>query len=372
MENIAIYRQSKIKQISTLNHLINELSKDNFVNKNNKNSLNVLYYHDFKTEKIEMIQYNRNGKNQNIIDKLKEYEDYIDNKARLDYKNYKEQEKDKIFLECKKAGTKPPKIRTVLQTKNLKKEFVIAIGGSKNIDNKQSFIDNAVKTVEKIMLKKGLTNENILNIAVHFDEKTPHIHCQYSDYSFKHKTTASELERARPGVDMSRDEKKAQYASICSKFGDYQDLVAENMKMKRGEPGSRAKHKNKAEYIATQQRLSEHLKNEINRLIQEQIKNETTIKEQEQKIKNNDIEIEEKKDKVFKNQSTAIRLDLGAYGFNKVINYLATKLNLPKNKLIDELSKIYNNDNTLSPMLNSAFSQLPKPRTIELEKQLTL
>ena len=67
MENIAIYRQSKIKQISTLNHLINELSKDNFVNKNNKNSLNVLYYHDFKTEKIEMIQYNRNGKNQNII-----------------------------------------------------------------------------------------------------------------------------------------------------------------------------------------------------------------------------------------------------------------------------------------------------------------
>ena len=100
--------------------------------------------------------------------------------------------------------------------------------------------------------------------------------------------------------------------------------------------------------------------------------NETTIKEQEQKIKNNDIEIEESKDKVFKNQSNAIRLDLGAYGFNKVINYLATKLNLPKNKLIDELSKIYNNDNTLSPMLNSAFSQLPKPRTIELEKQLTL
>lgn len=347
-KNIAIFRQAKISQISTLNHLLQEMSKDNLVNKNNKTG-NVVWYHD-TVDTFKKVFFERNGSNNEIVETIKEYEKAIDKHARNDYQEHKKAEKDKIFAECKKNGTKPPKIRTVLQTKNLKKEFVIAVGGDKNVDN-QEFYDNAIKTVKAVIEKKGLEEKNILSIVVHFEETTPHLHCQYLDYSFKHKTTASELERVRPGVDMSREEKKAQYALNCEKFGNYQDLVAENMEMERGEKGSRAKNKKKAEYLKEKRELADKAKNEFDKQILLITANKKTIEDQQNFIKENELVIDEK----------TKRVSIGCHGLNKLIDGVAKKIGLSKNETIEVLSSFYNQDkNSFKNIVNEANKKLEK------------
>jgi len=347
-KNIAIFRQAKISQISTLNHLLQEMSKDNLVNKNNKTG-NVVWYHD-TVDTFKKVFFERNGSNNEIVETIKEYEKAIDKHARNDYQEHKEAEKDKIFAECKKNGTKPPKIRTVLQTKNLKKEFVIAIGGDKNVDN-QEFYDNAIKTVKAVIEKKGLEEKNILSIVVHFGETTPHLHCQYLDYSFKHKTTASELERVRPGVDMSREEKKAQYALNCEKFGNYQDLVAENMEMERGEKGSRAKNKKKAEYLKEKRELADKAKQEFDKQLLLIMANKKTIEDQQNFIKENELVIDEK----------TKRVSIGCHGLNKLIDGVAKKIGLSKNETIEVLSSFYNQDkNSFKNIVNEANKKLEK------------
>ncbi len=347
-KNIAIFRQAKISQISTLNHLLQEMSKDNLVNKNNKTG-NVVWYHD-TVDTFKKVFFERDGSNNEIIETIKEYEKAIDKHARNDYQEHKEAEKDKIFAECKKNGTKPPKIRTVLQTKNLKKEFVIAIGGDKNVDN-QEFYDNAIKTVKAVIKKKGLEEKNILSIVVHFEETTPHLHCQYLDYSFKHKTTASELERVRPDADMSRAEKKAQYAENCEKFGNYQDLVAENMEMERGEKGSRAKNKKKAEYLKEKRELADKAKNEFDKQILLITANKKTIEDQQNFIKENELVIDEK----------TKRVSIGCHGLNKLIDGVAKKIGLSKNETIEVLSSFYNQDkNSFKNIVNEANKKLEK------------
>ena len=347
-KNIAIFRQAKISQISSLNHLLQELSKDNLVNHENTQK-NVVWYHD-TVDTFKKVFFERDGSNNEIIETIKEYEKAIDKHARDDYKKHKEAEKDKIFAECKKNGTKPPKIRTVLQTKNLKKEFVIAIGGDKNVDN-QEFYDNAIKTVKAVMKKKGLGEKNILSIAFHFDETTPHIHCQYNDYDFKRKTTSSELERVRPTEDMSRSEKKAQYALNCEKFGNYQDLVAETMNMERGERGSRAKNKKKAEYLKEKRELADKAKNEFDKQILLITANKKTIEDQEKIIKNNENIIDEK----------TKRVSLGCFGLNKLIDGVAKKIGLSKNETIEMLASFYNTDKTLfKNIVNEANKKLEK------------
>jgi hypothetical protein len=348
IKNIAIFRQAKISQISTLNHLLQEMSKDNLVNKNNKTG-NVVWYHD-TVDTFKKVFFERDGSNNEIIETIKEYEKAIDKHARNDYQEHKEAEKDKIFAECKKNGTKPPKIRTVLQTKNLKKEFVIAIGGDKNVDN-QEFYDNAIKTVKAVIKKKGLEDKNILSIVVHFEETTPHLHCQYLDYSFKHKTTASELERVRPGVDMSREEKKAQYALNCEKFGNYQDLVAENMEMERGVKGSRAKNKSKPEYYQELKEMLKRLNEEISKQNLLRDANKKTIDDQQQIIENNENIINEK----------TKRVSLGCYALNKLIDGVAKKIGLSKNETIEVLSSFYNQDkNSFKNIVNEANKKLEK------------
>jgi hypothetical protein len=348
IKNIAIFRQAKISQISSHNHLFQEMSKDNLVN-HETTQKNVVWYHD-TVDTFKKVFFERNGSNNEIVETIKEYEKAIDKHARNDYQEHKEAEKDKIFAECKKNGTKPPKIRTVLQTKNLKKEFVIAIGGDKNVDN-QEFYDNAIKTVKAVMKKKGLEEKNILSIVVHFEETTPHLHCQYLDYSFKHKTTASELERVRPGDGMSREEKKAQYAENCEKFGNYQDIVAETMNMERGERGSRAKNKSKTEYLKKQRELSDSLKlkNASHILLFEA--NKKTIDDQQQIIENNENIIDEK----------TKRVSIGCHGLNKLIDNVAKKLELNKNDAVEMLASFYNKDkNLFKNIVNEANQKLEK------------
>ena len=348
IKNIAIFRQAKISQVSTLNHLLQELSKDNLVNHENTQK-NIVLFHDSENT-FARVDFDRDGSNKKVADTIKEYEKALDKHARDDYKKHKEYEKDKIFAECKKNGTKPPKIRTVLQTKNLKKEFVIAVGGDKNVDNEE-FYKNALKTVKAVMQKKGLETKNILNIVVHFEEKTPHLHCQYLDYSFKHKTTASELERVRPGVDMSREEKKAQYALNCEKFGNYQDLVAETMGMERGEKGSRAKNKKKSEFLKEKRELADKAKQEFDKQTLLITANKKTIEDQQQIIKNNENIIDEK----------TKRVSLGCYALNKLIDGVAKKIGLSKNETIEILAGFYNDDKQLfKNIVNEANKKLEK------------
>lgn len=348
IKNIAIFRQAKISQISSLNHLLQELSKDNLINHNSEQKNIVLFHENEKT--FARVDFDRDGNNKKVAETIKEYEKALDKHARDDYKKHKEAEKDKIFAECKKNGTKPPKIRTVLQTKNLKKEFVIAIGGDKNVDN-QEFYKNTLKTVKAVIKKKGLEDKNILSIAIHFDETTPHVHVQYNDYSFKHKTTASELERVRPGADMSRAEKKAQYALNCEKFGNYQDLVAENMEMERGEKGSRAKNKKKSEFLKEKRELADKAKNELDKQILLITANKKTIEDQQQIIKNNELVIDEK----------TKRVSLGCFGLNKLIDGVAKKIGLSKNETIEMLASFYNTDKTLfKNIVNEANKKLEK------------
>ena len=348
IKNIAIFRQAKISQISSHNHLFQEMSKDNLVN-HETTQKNVVWYHD-TVDTFKKVFFERNGSNNEIVETIKEYEKAIDKHARNDYQEHKKAEKDKIFAECKKNGTKPPKIRTVLQTKNLKKEFVIAIGGDKNVDN-QEFYDNAIKTVKAVIEKKGLEEKNILSIAIHFGETTPHLHCQYNDYSFKQKTTASELERVRPSEDMSRSEKKAQYAENCEKFGNYQDLVAENMEMERGEKGSRAKNKKKAEYLKEKRELADKAKQEFDKQTLLITANKKTIDDQQQIIENNENIINEK----------TKRVSLGCYALNKLIDGVAKKIGLSKNETIEVLAGFYNDDKKLfKNIVNEANQKLEK------------
>ena len=348
IKNIAIFRQAKISQISSLNHLLQELSKDNLVNHNSEQKNIVLFHENEKT--FARVDFDRDGSNKKVAEIIKDYEKALDKHARNDYKEHKAAEKDKIFAECKKNGTKPPKIRTVLQTKNLKKEFVIAVGGDKNVDN-QEFYKNTLKTVKAVIKKKGLEDKNILSIAIHFDETTPHVHVQYNDYSFKHKTTASELERVRPGADMSRAEKKAQYALNCEKFGNYQDLVAENMEMERGEKGSRAKNKSKTEHLKKQRELSDKAKNEFDKQLLLIMANKKTIDDQQQIIENNETLIDEKTKKV----------SLGCFGLNKLIDNVAKKLELNKNDAVEMLASFYNQDkNLFKNIVNEANKKLEK------------
>ena len=348
-KNIAIFRQAKISQVSTLNHLLQELSKDNLVNHETTQKNIVLFHENEKT--FARVDFDRDGSNKKVAEIIKEYEKAIDKHARNDYQEHKKAEKDKIFAECKKNGTKPPKIRTVLQTKNLKKEFVIAVGGDKKIMDSEEFYKNTLKTVKAVIKKKGLEDKNILSIAIHFDETTPHVHVQYNDYSFKQKTTASELERVRPSEDMSRSEKKAQYAENCEKFGNYQDIVAETMNMERGERGSRAKNKKKAEYLKEKRELADKAKNEFDKQILLITANKKTIDDQQQIIENNETLIDEKTKKV----------SLGCFGLNKLIDGVAKKIGLSKNETIEILAGFYNDDKQLfKNIVNEANKKLEK------------
>jgi hypothetical protein len=80
---------------------------------------------------------------------------------------------------------------------------------------------------------------------VHYDEKTPHAHIQYNDYSFKHKTTGQELGKVRQKEGLN----KQQLLKLNrSKFGEFQDILAENMGMSRGQKDSKQVNISKTQY----------------------------------------------------------------------------------------------------------------------------
>jgi hypothetical protein len=238
MTTIAIFRQAKKAQISTNSHLFNKQEIRNQSQKNNPNLNNmnkVIYY-----KKGELCEWDflRNGKNEGLMSVFKSKEQQLDELARADYKAHKI---------AQKQANPNKKIRTVLQTKNLKREFGIFLGGDKNIVNKEDFEAKIVKSTLAILQKKGLDERNLISIVVHYDEKTPHAHIQYNDYSFEHHTTGQELSKIRQKDGLN----KQQLLKLNrSNFGDFQDILAENMEMKRGQKNSKQLNISKTQHYS--------------------------------------------------------------------------------------------------------------------------
>jgi hypothetical protein len=223
MTTIAIFRQAKKAQISTNNHLFNQQEIRNQYSKNNPNLTNkntVIYVKDGELVKKS---FNRNGLNADLVQLFSDKARRLDEFARADYKQHKLAEKQ---------ANPGKKIRTVLQTKDLKKEFGIFLGGDKEIGNKEDFEAKIVKSTLAILEKKGLDKSNIISIVIHFDEKTPHAHIIYNDFSSLHKTTGQELGKIRQKEGLN----KQQLLKLNrDKFGEFQDILAENMGMERGQ-----------------------------------------------------------------------------------------------------------------------------------------
>jgi hypothetical protein len=236
MTTTSIFRQALKNQISTNNHLFNTQEIRNQHHKNNPNltNENTLIY--VKEGKLVKRQFNRNGLNADLVQLFGDKTRQLDELARADYKAHKTAEKQ---------ANPSKKIRTVLQTKDLKKEFGIFLGGDKFIGNKAEFEQKIVNSALKILEKKGLDKSNIISIVVHYDEKTPHAHIQYNDYSFKHKTTGQELGKVRQKEGLN----KQQLLKLNrANFGEFQDILAQNMGMSRGQKDSKQVNISKTQY----------------------------------------------------------------------------------------------------------------------------
>ena len=250
MANIAIYREAKVGKISSYHHLVcqQDFSNQDEKNNPNKGKSNLMFY--IENGEYKYREFYRDGTNQDLMESLKTKELELDKFAREDYKAHKTKEK---------LANPDKKVRTVLQSKNLKKEFVLAIGGDQDIKPSE-FANKVIKTVDAVLKEKGLSRENIIGVFVHRDEMGAiHGHVIFNEYSVLHKTTANQL--GKPTIPAGSTKK--QISDIVKKhhedFGRFQDIVAENMGMQRGEKGSKAKHLTKAQHFEKKSKEVEQL-----------------------------------------------------------------------------------------------------------------
>jgi hypothetical protein len=250
MANIAIYREAKVGKISSYHHLVcqQDFSNQDEKNNPNKGKSNLMFY--IENGEYKYQEFYRDGTNQDLMESLKTKELELDKFARADYKAHKTKEK---------LENPDKKVRTVLQSKNLKKEFVLAIGGDQDI-TPSDFANKVTKTVDAVLKEKGLNRENIIGVFVHRDEMGAiHGHVIFNEYSVLHKTTANQL--GKPTIPAGATKK--QISDIVKKhhedFGRFQDIVADAMGMQRGEKGSKAKHLSKAQHFEKQSKEVEQL-----------------------------------------------------------------------------------------------------------------
>jgi hypothetical protein len=433
MTNKVCVRKSRKHQKSPKNHLVNTQSIENQGTELNPNfnKTNKLILFNESTGEFDKIDFVRNSTNKELLKKLGDIEKKLDFEAREDYKQHKTAEKDRIFTEYKAIEEKPPKIRTVLQTKDLVKEVGIFVGGDKNIDNHEDFEKKAVEFAKKYMEKRGLENKNILSISVHYDETTPHIHIQYNDYSFKHKTTGNMLDSV-DCKNMTEQEKKEALKQSRAKFSEFQDLGADIFEMERGEKGSRAENKSKSTYLKEEaekqkngleklqaenfrlnnelentKKENERLKNDYKLLNdnfnskKDDLKNVNFELEKSKKIvedyknaskKVNDLRTEKNKlveeiqqltknkdeinDSLYKNENNKIRLDIGFYGLDKAMKNTAKHYGIDSNEFSKIFDKNYAGDNVLNKLLDKAKALQDNTKTItnakKIDKQLTI
>ena len=294
MMTIISYREAKKGQVSTKEHIYNKQEKTNTKLELNKNYLkeNILMY--FNNDTLVKQSYVRDGNNENLISQFDTKEKKIDAEARADYKQHKLKEREE---------NPEKKIRTVLQTKNLKKEFGLFLGGDKNIGNKEEFEKKILSTVKKIMEKKGLEDKNIISISIHYDEKTPHCHIQYNDYSFKHHTTGAELQRIRTDKNASKQEIKEAYKKQLDNFSEFQDLAAEGMEMERGQKNSKQKNKSKFEFYREEVKNNPRILS-VKNVVMTKVENEE-LKAENKRLK---TEIDEKQESYYYQHQNIVQM----------------------------------------------------------------
>lgn len=288
MSNIAIYREArhgkKVYQVSTNDHLFNNQAVNNQLIKNNENygKENTVIFYDPEKNNLSKKTFKRDGNNTDLVKFFNEKEKKMDEDARADYKQHKLKER---------AENPNKKVRTVLQSKNLKREFVIAIGGDKKITNKEEFEKNILETTKQIFKQKGLDHKSLISITIHWDEKTPHAHINYNDYSYLHKTTATEFNKVRfkEGLD-----KKELRQLNRENFSIFQDITAKYMGMERGTLNSRAHHTTKQEHFEILTKQNEKLRQE-----------NSDLRLQNVKLQSN-------------NEKTAELESIGAQGFERI------------------------------------------------------
>lgn len=253
MANISIYREAKKGQISSYHHLVcqQDFTNQDIKNNPNKGNSNLMFY--VENGKYKHLEFYRDGENQELMEALKTKELELDKFARDDYKKCK--------LEEKKQNP-DKKIRTVLQSKDLKKEFVIAIGGDKNI-TPSDFANKTLKAVDAILTEKGLTRDNIVGIFVHNDEKTLHCHCVFNEYSFEKHTTSNQLGKPKIPAGATKKETSEIIKKHREDFGKFQDIVAEAIGMDRGQKNSKAKHLSKAQHFEKKSQEVEQLERTV-------------------------------------------------------------------------------------------------------------
>jgi len=293
MGNVSIFRQAKKGQVSTNNHLYNTQEMYNQQTKYNKNvgQENKVFYYN-KDNNLVYRKFTRDSNNSALNDYFTAKENELDKLAREDYTAHKKQQK---------LDNPSKKIRTVLQTKDLTKEFGIFLGGDKNVENKEDFEDKLLQTVHKILKKKGLSEKNLISIVIHYDEFTPHAHIKYNDYSNLHKTTATEYCKVRfqTGLD-----KKQLNKLNRDNFAEFQDLVADNMGMERGQKDSKAINRSKYEYFKDSVKIIEKI-NIVNDLKKELNKANAKIDDLEkllEAIKSNKVGFTEEDKEKIKNK----------------------------------------------------------------------
>jgi hypothetical protein len=249
MANIAIYREANNHEISSFHHLVNTQDIENQDPEKNPNlgKTNLLIY--VENGEFKEYEFKRDGNNQSDIDMLHEIERELDKEARDHYKEHKIKER---------LANPDKKIRTVLQSKDLRKEFFLAIGGDCEIDE-STFAEKVKKTVDAVMVAKGLERDNIIGVFIHRDERSVHVHCSYNSYAKQYFTTAEQLARPKITKGMTKKTKSNLIKLQREEFGKFQDIVAENLEMERGEKGSKAKHKTKAQFYDEKSKEVEQL-----------------------------------------------------------------------------------------------------------------
>ena len=256
MRIIAIYRQAKRNQKSSLSHLlvVNEITNQNPELNPNHSENDILITINNDNQQPEFIEYSRNlgHDNNHLVKLIEDKETQLYSEAQSDYENHKKQEK---------LANPTKKIRIKLQPKieTLRKEFIIGFGnqfGNLNRsellahfnNDKQQLMNSIIIGAIACLKHKQLSAKNILGITMHFSEKgLPSAHIVYQDYSFSQHTTGNQLDKK---IDPSADKKTA-YKNKIQHFAKYQDILADAMDLSRGQRNSRTKNQSIREFEKT-------------------------------------------------------------------------------------------------------------------------
>lgn len=381
MKIIAIYRQAKRNQKSSLSHLlvVNEMTNQNPELNPNHLENDILITINNDNQQPEFIEYSRNlgHDNNHLVKLIEDKETQLYSEAQSDYENHKKQEK---------LANPTKKIRTKLQPKieTLRKEFIIGFGNQFgnlnrtellahfNNDKQQlmnSIIDGAIACLEH----KQLSTKNILGITVHFSEKgLPHAHIVYQDYSFSQHTTGNQLDKK---INPSTDKKTA-YKNKIQHFAKYQDILADAMNLNRGQRNSRTKNQSIREFEKTMEieRKNESLAQiKLNEQIAlSQI--EIFEQQQTQKLKVIDNAITEKQSQL---DNLKDKIDIVKYlakapfelnAISKAFDNLHNIYGIERNELINNFKSGYN-QNALISFDNVIKQTREKQKELDQQKQ---